>query len=163
MNKESETQDMPTSTKDIKEVMERYRQAEDVVFTIAKVADHCRALMNCTLKLGAMTQPPTDTSRPSKTEDHTTGDQQPSLQATRLHEQATDAAAAVTQAVERQKAALEAAGGMEPIVQLHRAAYDAAKETGTLVTIDQEVRGGKPCIRECASACTTCWIASTPA
>jgi uncharacterized protein (DUF433 family) len=140
-------EDTSSNARCIRRVMDRYQQAEEVALAIAKVADHCKTVLNYTGKLGAMAQPATAGRLSGAAQGHDVDGRQTSSEHTQLQEQILSAANRLSAALDRQKTALETAGGMESLAQFHQAAYDSAQELDGVLAIDPELRSGKPCIR----------------
>jgi uncharacterized protein (DUF433 family) len=141
--KQEPLEDTCTSADHIKAVIDRYTQAEEAAFAIATVADHCRAMLSFTQKLGLMTQPRTREREGTDTGEHLSRHQH----ADQLQEEILNSATKLNEILERQRTALQSAGGMDRISQLHDESHQVAKELGTVLTINHEQRAGKPCIR----------------
>ena len=140
---QKQTEDTSDSNIHIKAVMQRYQQAENAAFAIAAVTDRSDAIVKLTQKLGRMTQPDTAQSR----ETDAGGNNPRHQQADRLQEQILESNDALNEALERQKTALQAAGGIGRIAQLHHQSCQVARELTEVLTVNQEQRTGKPCIR----------------
>ena len=141
--KQERPEDTCPSADHIKVVMDRYTQAEEAAFTIATVADHCRAMLSFTQKLGLMTQPPTREREGTDTGEHLSRHQHTD----QLQKEIQTSATKLNEILECQRTALQSADGMDRISQLHDESRQVAKELGSVMTVNHEQRAGKPCIR----------------